>query len=143
MLKAQKMKIFLSILIVLLVLIPVSIYIFIEDYRRESSYMEEPELEDGGVRGVDISTVPFIQSLAPIRAKSGEEYVYYPYYFDRDTEFSELTLSLLSAPSWLSLSEGVVRGMVPEVVVGSTFKFVIEVSDGYNSTTQVNYIVIE
>ena len=95
------------------------------------------------MKAAALGAVLYIVSLAPIRAKIGEEYVYVPSYFDSDTDVNDLTLTLVSAPSWLSLSNGVIRGVVPEVVVGSTFKFVIEVSDGYNSTSQLSYIVIE
>lgn len=143
MLKTQKVKIFLSILVVVLIIVPATVFVVIRDYTKSVVDEKEVVLEDNSVKGVDVATVPYIVSLAPIRAKIGEEYVYVPSYFDSDTDVNDLTLTLVSAPSWLSLSNGVIRGVVPEVVVGSTFKFVIEVSDGYNSTSQLSYIVIE
>jgi hypothetical protein len=41
---------------------------------------------------------------------------------------------------WMYLDKNVVRG-VPNVV--GTYKFVVSVSDGVNSTSQINYIVVE
>ncbi len=143
MLKGQKIKIFLSIVVVVLIIVPSTIFVIVRDYSRRFVDEKKSVLEDDSVKGVDVATVPYIVSLAPIRAEIGQEYVYVPSYFDSDTDVNDLTLTLVSAPSWLSLSNGVIRGVVPEVVVGSTFKFVIEVSDGYNSTSQLSYIVIE
>jgi hypothetical protein len=86
--------------------------------------------------------VPYIISLPPITAIQGEVYEYYVGVVDRDTDTEDLSLEYVVGPEWLELEDMVLRGLVPEGSSGS-YKIVLRVSDGYNSSTQEEYILVE
>jgi hypothetical protein len=105
-----------------------------------------PEVEEDvqeGVLGVGSDTgIPYIISLPPIVAVEGGLYEYYVGVVDTDTDVENLTLEYVSGPEWLELEDMVLKGVVP---IGSsgTYKIVLRVSDGYNSSTQEEYILVE
>lgn len=138
MLRSRKVKLILSSLFVFILLFPPIIYVVVRE-RAESvkglsnSVISEPLVE---------SRVPYIYSLAPLSAVAGKEYVYIPKFADSDSSVSDLKLTLVESPSWLHLKNGIVSGIAPVNSVSKTYKFVIRISDGYNSSDQENYIVV-
>ncbi|MGI5897983.1 MAG: hypothetical protein ACOX6Q_02380 [Candidatus Dojkabacteria bacterium] len=138
MLRSRKVKLILSSLFAFILLFPPIIYVVVRE-RAESvkglsnSLISEPLVE---------SRVPYIYSLAPLSVVAGKEYVYIPKFADSDSSFSDLKLTLVESPSWLHLKNGVVGGFAPVDSVSKTYKFVIRISDGYNSSDQENYIVV-
>jgi hypothetical protein len=103
--------------------------------------VEEDVQED--VLGVSNDVgVPYIVSLPPIVATPGELYEYYVRVVDRDSSVQDLQLEYVSGPYWLELDDMVLRGFVPEGSSG-TYKIVLRLTDGYNSSTQEEYILVE
>lgn len=109
--------------------------------------------QESGVLGVKDSTVekenvvgfntgvPYVISKAPTTVFVGELYEYVPRLADMDTDTSQLSLELVESPDWLHVSDGVVSGVVPSVV--DTYSFVLKVSDGYNSSQEKSYILVQ
>jgi hypothetical protein len=96
-----------------------------------------------GVLGVESDTgVPYIISLPPIVAVEGQLYEYYVGVVDTDTDVENLGLEYVSGPDWLELEDMILRGIPPQGSSG-TYKIVLRVSDGYNSSTQEEYILVE
>jgi hypothetical protein len=61
---------------------------------------------------------------------------------DTDTDVENLGLEYVSGPDWLELEDMILRGIPPQGSSG-TYKIVLRVSDGYNSSTQEEYILVE
>lgn len=91
---------------------------------------------------MDITKVPFITSVAPLSVKVGKEYVYDIKYSDADSSAESISVSLVSAPEWLHMQELEVYG-TPQVGSEGQYKFVLRISDGINSSTQTNYVLVE
>ena len=72
----------------------------------------------------------------------GEEYIYMVKVTDNDTEMEYITINLLEGPSWLGASGLKISGTAPFGSVG-TYRLVIRVSDGDNSSVQESYILVE
>jgi hypothetical protein len=83
--------------------------------------------------------IPYISSVAPEVAYLGEQYVYNIALSDIDTPINELEITLLESPDWLHLNENKVVG-IPTTT--GTYKFVLEVSDGVNSSKQINFVLV-
>jgi hypothetical protein len=93
-----------------------------------------------GVQSVKLRNAPYITSVAPISIELNKELEYEITVSDLDTNDNDVSIFLTEKPMWMYLDKNVVRG-VPNVV--GTYKFVVSVSDGVNSTSQINYIVVE
>jgi hypothetical protein len=133
--RSKRLKVLLSIFFVTLV--SSLTWAYTQRYKEVS--VEEYE----EVLGVQVSTgIPYITSLPPIVAYEGELYEYYVRGVDSDTDLQDLSLGYIEGPEWLYLEGFVLRGFVPEGSRG-TYKIVLRVSDGYNSSTQEEYILVE
>lgn len=133
----QRLKIFLSFIFVILVSVSAVVYIYSRGKRNaEKDYSED-------VMGEEIvSGVPYIVTLPPLATYEGDVYEYSIRVVDSDTKQEDLTLEYLEGPSWLELKDTVLSGTVPLGSSG-TYKIILRVSDGYNTSSQENYILIE
>ncbi len=138
MLKSRKVKLILSSILVFIFVFLSIVYVIVRKNGQNIKGLSDSKVEIS----LDEDRVPYIYSLAPVGVVAGEEYVYVPRFGDSDNQLSELRLSLIEAPSWLFLENGVVTGFAPVDSGSKTYKFVIRISDGYNSSDQENYIVV-
>jgi hypothetical protein len=83
---------------------------------------------------------PYITSIAPLAVKVGEEYEYEIEVSDLDNSEDEIEFYLVQKPIWMYIEDNRVLGVPTEV---GTYKFVVSVSDGINSTSQINYVLVE
>jgi len=132
--KSRKVKIFLSFIVFLLISAG-SIFLFLNDSIKED--VQEDVLGDQ-----DLYAVPRITSLAPMTMHEGEEYTYSVKVTDNDTDIENISINLLEGPSWLGVSGLKVYGIAPLGSIG-TYRLVIRVSDGDNSSVQESYILVE
>lgn len=134
---SRRLKVLLSVSLVFLVAVLTLGY---------TSFFREDVQEDLGedVLGLrsDVSGVPYITSLPPIVAVEGELYEYFVTLTHRDLDNEDLTLEYVEGPFWLNLEDTVLRGIPPTGSAGS-YKIVLRVSDGYNSSSQEEYILVE
>jgi hypothetical protein len=93
-----------------------------------------------GEQSVNLRNIPYITSVSPISVEIGESFEYEVAVSDLDTETEQIQIYLTEKPMWMYLNDNIVKGIPTEV---GTYKFVISVSDGQNSTSQVNYILVE
>ena len=133
---SRKIKVLFSVFFVMLIASFTVLYL--NFYNNEVE--EDLENEVMGVHS--LTGVPYIISLPPIVAIEGQLYEYYVSVVDRDTELENLNLEYVSGPGWLELEDTVLRGVAPDGSSGS-YKIVLRVSDGYNSSTQEEYILVE
>ncbi|HOV34440.1 MAG TPA: hypothetical protein PLS56_00365 [Candidatus Dojkabacteria bacterium] len=136
MLRSKKFKLIISSIFVFVFLSFSITYMLLEESRKDVKGLSDSRNTSS------ISGVPFIVSLAPISVVAGEEYIYIPLLSDMDTPLEDLELSLKESPYWLFLENGRVKGKAPIDSGSKTYKFVLRVSDGYNSSEQENYIVV-
>jgi len=83
---------------------------------------------------------PYIISVAPLAVKVGEEYEYEIKVSDLDNTEDEIEFYLVQKPVWMYIEDNRVLGIPTEV---GTYKFVVSISDGINSTSQINYVLVE
>jgi hypothetical protein len=93
-----------------------------------------------GIQKVEYKYIPYITSIPPISVKVGETFEYRVEVSDLDTPDDQIAVYLNEKPVWMYIEESNVKG---EPTAPGTYKFVITVSDGENSTSQVNYILVE
>ena len=93
-----------------------------------------------GVKSESLRNAPYITSIAPLSLSIGEYLEYEIRVSDLDSTEDEIVYILEEAPDWMYISNGIVLGSPSE---SGTYKFVVSVSDGQNSTSQINYIVVE
>ena len=134
--RSRKVKIFLSSVVVIVIGLVSGYYMYFSTSNEETvlGIQESQEL-------VDLTKIPYIDTLPPIVGYEGVlyEYLVRPVSYD-----DELVVSLeyIEGPSWLSLNNFVLRGTPPFGSSGS-YKIALKVSDGYNSSIQEEYILIE
>lgn len=106
-------------------------------------YMGDAEDISENVLGIRNPTgVPYIINLPPLVVREGEVYEYRVRVLDSDTEIQDLELEYVQGPEWLDLNDFVLKGVAPSGSKG-TYKIVLTVSDGYNSSTKEDYILVE
>jgi hypothetical protein len=93
-----------------------------------------------GVSKQDYKYAPYIVSVAPVSTKVQEEFEYEIQVSDLDSSKDRLSYYLTEKPMWMYIEEEKILGVPMEV---GTYKYVVSVSDGVNSTSQVNYILVE
>ncbi|HRY22166.1 MAG TPA: hypothetical protein P5311_00130 [Candidatus Dojkabacteria bacterium] len=134
--RSRLFKLFVFLFFVFSVASAVSVYVV---HYQES--MEEDISEN--VLGVRNPTgVPYIINLPPLVVREGEVYEYRVRVLDSDTEIEGLELEYMEGPEWLNLEGFVLKGVAPSASRG-TYKIVLKVSDGYNSSTKEDYILVE
>ena len=106
------------------------------------TFSPEEDVNEDVLGNQDLFAVPRIISLAPMSVYEEEEYIYNVRVTDNDTEIEDITINLLEGPSWLGVSGMKVSGRAPFGSVG-TYRVVIKVSDGNNSSVQESYILVE
>lgn len=138
--QSRKTKIWMSVFFVIFLFSFSVVYLFLDKKTGgETLGVKEEEVEEI----VEPTAIPKILSLAPMTVVGGEFYEYLPRVMDNDSDEEELVLDLVQAPDWLSLtSDGVVSGFVPMESIGESFSFVLRVSDGYNSSSQENFVLV-
>lgn len=132
--KSRRVKIFLSFLVFLLIS-GGAIFSFL-------NFSPEEDTNDEVLGNQDLYAIPRITSLAPMSVYEGEEYVYMVKVTDNDTDMEYITINLLEGPSWLGVSGLKISGTAPFGSIG-TYRLVIKVSDGDNSSVQESYILVE
>jgi len=132
--KSRKTKIFLSSIIFLLISAG-AVFLFL-------NYTPKEDTQDEVLGEKDLYAVPRITSLAPMSVYEGGEYIYSVKVTDNDTEIENIFINLLEGPSWLGVSGLKVSGIAPLGSSG-TYRLVIRVSDGDNSSIQESYILVE
>jgi len=134
--RSRLLKLFVFLFFVFSIASAVSVYVV---HYQES--MEEDISEN--VLGVRSPTgVPYIINLPPLVVREGEVYEYRVRVLDSDTEIENLELEYVEGPKWLDLEGFVLKGVAPSGSKG-TYKIVLKVSDGYNSSTKEDYILVE
>jgi hypothetical protein len=134
--RSRLLKLFVFLFFVFSIASAVSVYVV---HYQES--MEEDISEN--VLGVRSPTgVPYIINLPPLVVREGEVYEYRVRVLDSDTEIENLELEYVEGPEWLDLEGFVLKGVAPSGSKG-TYKIVLKVSDGYNSSTKEDYILVE
>jgi hypothetical protein len=93
-----------------------------------------------GVSKQDYKYAPYIISVPPISVKVQEEFEYDIEVSDLDSSKDQLAYYLTEKPMWMYIEDAKVLGVPMEM---GTYKYVVSVSDGVNSTSQVNYILVE
>lgn len=105
-----------------------------------NKYDSDEEVLGESTNRIDYRGVPYISSIAPEWVYADNMYIYEIELSDIDTPYDQLKISMPEAPEWLYLEENVVKG-VPRVL--GTYRFVLEVSDGFYTSKQVNYILVK
>ncbi|MDD3474531.1 MAG: Ig domain-containing protein [Candidatus Dojkabacteria bacterium] len=103
-------------------------------------YQKDESSEVLGIQEVNYKYAPYITSIAPISLLVGDEFNYTISVSDLDSQEDDLIYFLTEKPEWLYIDNNVVYGIPYKA---GTYKFVLTVSDGVNSTSQINYIVVE
>lgn len=93
-----------------------------------------------GVRDIDYRNSPYITSVPQISVGVGEAFEYEVEFSDLDSDDNEITLSLTEKPSWMDINNNYIFGISFEP---GTYKYVVSISDGENSTSQVNYVLVQ
>ena len=102
--------------------------------------VSDEEEEVLGVTNIDYRNSPFITSVPPRVIEVGDMFNYEVVISDLDTDFSDVGIYLDEGPDWMSLTGNLLCG-IP--FSQGTYKYVITVSDGVNSSTEVNYLLVE
>ncbi len=143
--RSRKVKIFISSLVVLFMLSFGIMYAVLNN--KNGDIKEEQVLgttnEESILDGVeDTYGTPYIISSPSVEAEEGSFYEYYPMIEDADSDPSKLSVELVDKPSWLFVRDDkAIVGDVP-YGVGETFEYTVRVSDGTNSSSQSNYILV-
>lgn len=132
MLKSTRIKVIFSFLFVGLIAVLAVIY--------QNTFKKDIPEEVLGEKSV--SGVPYIVSLAPVVGDEGVLYEYLVKVVDVDTDLKSITLEYVEGPSWLELDGFVLKG-TPVVGSEGSYKVVLKVSDGENSSNQESYILVE
>jgi hypothetical protein len=133
---SRKFKVLLGVIFVILVTFLTFGYVYVYN----DGVQEDVEEDVLGMYAV--TSVPYIISLPPIVVQEGELYEYYVEVVHNEVGVEGLSLEYVDGPEWLYLDDMVLRGFAPEGSSGS-YKIVLRVSDGYNSSTQEDYILVE
>lgn len=134
--RSRLFKFFLFLFFVFSVASAVSVYV-VHDKEGMGEDLSENVL---GVRNP--TGVPYIINLPPLVVREGEVYEYRARVVDSDTEIGNLELEYVEGPEWLDLEGLVLKGVAPSGSKG-TYKIVLTVSDGYNTSTKEDYILVE
>ncbi len=133
--ESKKFKVIFSLILVTFITVATIVYI---------SYNKQPIQDDqeNQIMGrMDTSGFPYITSLPPVVGYEGVLYEYSVKSLDSDTDVKDLSLEYLEGPSWLKF-EGTVLTGTPPLGSSGSYKIVLRVSDGYNTSTQESYILI-
>lgn len=142
--RSRKVKIFTSSLVVLFVL---SFGIMYAVLNNKNGDVEEEQVlgttnEESILDGVeDTYGTPYIVSSAPLAVVEGELYEYFLRVEDTDSDYGSLSIELVDGPDWLVAGDMLVSGVAP-YESGQTFQYTVRVSDGTNSSSQKNYILV-
>lgn len=93
-----------------------------------------------GVSDGSYKYAPYITSVSPISMKIGEDFSYEIEVSDLDSPKDQLSYYLVEKPIWMYIEDNEIIGQPTEI---GTYKFVVSVSDGTNSSSQVNYVLVE
>lgn len=88
----------------------------------------------------DYNEIPVFKSEPPINGYVGEIYSYYVMVSDSDS--SDLELTLVKGPSWLTADGLEIHGVPLKETSSNGEKIVLEISDGSNSSYQIFYLNI-
>ncbi len=89
---------------------------------------------------VDGKYYPHITSIPHVSVNVGEWFEYMVELSDLDTDIEAISIYLTEKPQWMYIEENIVRGVPLEE---GTYKYVLTVSDGVNSTSSINYVLVQ
>jgi len=89
---------------------------------------------------INYKHIPYITSVPMKSLYVGELFRYFVEVSDLDTDMEDVTIYLTESPRWMYIERNAIRGIPLE---SGTYKFVVTVSDGENSSSQVNYVLVE
>jgi hypothetical protein len=104
----------------------------------EKESVENPDVM--GVESVDYKNTPYITSVSPTSMYVGESFRYEIKVSDLDDSDESIEVYLEESPDWMYL-EG--RELLGYASVAGTYKYILTVTDGINSSSQINYILVE
>lgn len=140
--RSRKAKIVISSLVVLFVLSFGIVYAVLNNKGTEEEEVLGTTNEESILVGVENTYgTPYIVSKPPVEFEEGEMYEYYPRIEDADSDYDSLSMELVNAPDWLYIDGMSVLGSVP-YGVGETYEYTLRVSDGVNTSSQKNYILV-
>jgi len=93
-----------------------------------------------GVQETNYKYSPYITSISPLSIYVGEVFEYDIEVSDLDTPKESISYNLIEKPDWMYIEGNRIYGRSSEA---GTYKFVVSVSDGVNSTSQINYVLVE
>lgn len=137
--ESRRLKLIMSILFVVVLGITAGTLMIFNNHTKEAKKEADNVL---GTTSVDLASVPYITSVAPIVGYVGEEYSYNVKYSDNDSLDKDISISLVSSPTWLQVEDRKVYGIPPVGSEGS-YKFSVRIFDGVNSSVQDSYILIQ
>jgi hypothetical protein len=85
---------------------------------------------------------PILMNQNPSVINVGEEYSFFPRLSDEDSAGSDLSVSILSGPSWLAYENGQLYGIPAQGDEGNA-KVVLRLSDGKNNSDVPLYILVK
>lgn len=104
-----------------------------------TSKEENLEEEVLGNESVNFKDVPYISSVPIQSVYEGEKFKYLVEVSDLDTPIEDVDIFLNEKPSWMYIEGNMVQGVAYPV---GTYKYVVTASDGINSSSQVNYLLV-
>jgi hypothetical protein len=134
--RSRLLKFFLFLFFVFSVASGVSLYVV------RSQGAPEEDISENVLGERKPTGVPYIINLPPLVVREGEVYEYRVRVLDSDTENENIDLEYVEGPEWLELEGFVLKGVAPSGSRG-TYKIVLKVSDGYNTSTKEDYILVE
>lgn len=89
----------------------------------------------------DLSTYPVVKNIAPTNAYIGKKYVFDLGVMDSDTYYPNIRVKKVEGPDWLTIDNLSLSG-IPYVGSEGSYKVVLNISDGNNSTFYTFYILV-
>ncbi len=137
--ESRRLKLIMSILFVVVLGITAGALMIFSNHTQEVKKDSDDVL---GTNSMNMASVPYITSVAPVVGYVGEEYSYNVKYSDNDSLDKDISISLVNSPTWLHVEDRKVYGTPPVGSEGS-YKFSVRIFDGVNSSVQDSYILIQ
>lgn len=93
-----------------------------------------------GVTNLEEGSIPYIVSVPREILAIGEEFEYVVEVSDLDVIEESIVITLVESPEWMFMEDNIIKGIPSEP---GTYKFVVNAFNGLNSTSQINYILVE
>lgn len=101
----------------------------------------DPNIRDGSESSKQKS-IPQIVTVHPTSAVAGEPFQYILKIVDSDSDPEHISAKIIEGPSWISFTDKLVLGGIPEIEESNVQKVIILISDGENSVSETFYLLI-